>query len=1190
LKKQIIILSILLFPFTVTADLCGNNNGANVALYTNDWGTHALGSGLGASGFSSFDTDNDSYPEVLFGSGSGFGGNTSFAILEYDALKANYVIRCQSKTYTSGISKVASFSNTTIANGTIIAQGNGDVEIIDHSLGLGVQLIKTGITGINDIAVGDIDNDGAVEISFLSSVGITIYDANTYSYEQTLPQGGNSFVLGQFTDLINIEIAINTGLVIELVDTTATTLWNYQVLGFSNFYLAAADIDNDGLDEIAAADRWNGIRTFNADVKGILWEHTASHDINALQLYDTDGDSIPELVYGDGQWGSVHGLDGLTGILKWTAANPEHGVTDVLVADFDNDASLDLLWGSGFSSTGPDFLFINDIAQNLREWSSGDSDGPYYAVSYGDVDNDGVDEIVYASFRGGTGDGIVTAMEVDTREIIWQTSSNTFGGTWTGIHDIAVADLDGNGTHEVIVATDRLYDGRVHILDGLNGTITKSVVLESGSPIYSLKILDIDGDSTLEIIAGGGVEHTGSKGTFVYVIDGPTAVWESTFPSLGNQWANVWGLEAVDIDNDSTIEFIAISDTTFIIDPDNNGILSTTVKYHSVTSSLDVFSGNTVVYLGGADGSLYTLAADASTTLVSSLCSGVVESLETISAVRLAFTCNGRLAIYDVVAKTVSWQNDSLLDNNLGRYDRLTFANLAGKNTLLVGGNRVYSFVETNNTSGGVPVANDATFSSHFSDVITATLTASDPGGTPLSYGVYQQPQNGFVKINDPATGEFIYTPNRSYVGDVIFKYFVSNGVNASSLATVTLSLTNTKPVGATENVNLHWNTLYFGQLTGSDNDADNIRFELVSQPSQGVLVLLDQTTGEYTYYNTSPLVSSVQFEYRLSDGAEFSPVYQINLNLTNTLPIASNFLLETYYSVSLSTLITGQDSDGEELSYEIVTAPAQGTASLTSNGLLTYVPNSDQNYQVVIAYRVSDGRDWSQPGEIAVNVIGRVIPGVSPVYIQGFNASKYLGIGPLLVDFTLTAGGGSGNYSYEWDFGQGASSTESSPSHLFEAAGVYPVSVKITDVNNSNNFAVGYIEIRVISAISELNVNLVASVNSETQDVVFSLTITGGEAPYTITFDYGDGETKTITESDANVSILHNYSSLGLYNVSVVVTGKNSVGRQVLSVGNIQVDFSSPAVNASNDSGGGAFGFLMLPLLISVVIRKIIK
>ena len=56
-------------------------------------------------------------------------------------------------------------------------------------------------------------------------------------------------------------------------------------------------------------------------------------------------------------------------------------------------------------------------------------------------------------------------------------------------------------------------------------------------------------------------------------------------------------------------------------------------------------------------------------------------------------------------------------------------------------------------------------------------------------------------------------------------------------------------------------------------------------------------------------------------------------------------------------------------------------------------------------------------------------------------------------VQFTSLPKGGSGSFKYVWTFGDGESSTEANPTHVFAHKGNYPVQLQITDTNNHTVF-----------------------------------------------------------------------------------------------------------------------------------------
>jgi hypothetical protein len=285
-------------------------------------------------------------------------------------------------------------------------------------------------------------------------------------------------------------------------------------------------------------------------------------------LTDVDDDGIEDLLYADAQWGEIHCYDVVTVTQKWEIDNPEHGVTNLVVKDTDEDGDLEILWGAGHTSTGPDYLFVYCVPTRQAEWQSIDINGPFRAIDVGDVDSDGRQEIVVASSQSESGysDGIILIYDAETHELEWQGEAGMFGQlAWTGLHDIKIGDVDDDGEVEMTVATDRLRDGAIHVINGITHEVEQSYFYDDGCPMYSIVLTDVDNDGQTEIVAGCGQAYS-SRPVYVYVIDGATGAVEWQSNNIEMFGSVIYALEVGDIDDDGVGEIVAANNYVFVFD------------------------------------------------------------------------------------------------------------------------------------------------------------------------------------------------------------------------------------------------------------------------------------------------------------------------------------------------------------------------------------------------------------------------------------------------------------------------------------------------------------------------------------------------------------------------------------------------------------------------------------------------
>ncbi len=117
-------------------------------------------------------------------------------------------------------------------------------------------------------------------------------------------------------------------------------------------------------------------------------------------------------------------------------------------------------------------------------------------------------------------------------------------------------------------------------------------------------------------------------------------------------------------------------------------------------------------------------------------------------------------------------------------------------------------------------------------------------------------------------------------------------------------------------------------------------------------------------------------------------------------------------------------------------------------------------------------GYTYRNPGSytarcVAMDAEGQVAIAPVPVTVATSSmpvavaSARFTGrMAPLEVSFTGSATGGDGTLTYEWHFGDGGSSTEQNPVHVYEASGLYSALLTVTDADGDAGTARVTIEV----------------------------------------------------------------------------------------------------------------------------------
>ncbi|MEL6976370.1 MAG: PKD domain-containing protein, partial [Bacteroidota bacterium] len=279
------------------------------------------------------------------------------------------------------------------------------------------------------------------------------------------------------------------------------------------------------------------------------------------------------------------------------------------------------------------------------------------------------------------------------------------------------------------------------------------------------------------------------------------------------------------------------------------------------------------------------------------------------------------------------------------------------------------------------------------------------------------------------------------------------------------------------------------------------------------------------------------------AEGLDNSDTVEINVNeLDNQPPRAVVSANVTEGTVPLLVAFTGENSTDD---VEIVSYSWDFGDGTTSNAI-----NPSHTYASVGVFiaslTVSDGEGLNDVETIEITVTSLSNQPPSAV----INTDVTQGDSPLQVSFTGDASTDSDGsiVSYAWDFGDGNSSTEANPTHIYQQTGIFTAMLTVTDNDGATD-----------SETVEITVNVPPN---ESPFAVIQAQPIRGVAPLTVSFDgsnssddngistyawsFGDADSSTANTPQTSFE----YAEVGSYTITLEVTdGEGATGTTQVAV-----------------------------------------
>lgn len=273
------------------------------------------------------------------------------------------------------------------------------------------------------------------------------------------------------------------------------------------------------------------------------------------------------------------------------------------------------------------------------------------------------------------------------------------------------------------------------------------------------------------------------------------------------------------------------------------------------------------------------------------------------------------------------------------------------------------------------PVAVDRTVTITEDIAASIVVTCTDANNDPLFYKLVDAPTYGTYTWLPPNT--VVYTPTKDFVGTDQFSFHAYDGHDYSQVAKITLKVNgvNDAPEIYSQHISTTRNTSTLLGLVASDAEGELLSYRIVASPTHGSI---GGDAPNFVYIPTPNYVGDDSLEIGVSDPNKAATVAKVKISVlpNNSTPVAQSVVVSTSEESAVSIRLQGDDADGDDLRYRVVSNPANGTLEKSSDSEWVYLPKAGFVGTDQFSYTVNDGQADSLSGGVKINVLASAVTG----------------------------------------------------------------------------------------------------------------------------------------------------------------------------------------------------------------------